>query len=152
MRVSVVTGHTCNNGNGISFVVFGFFEEFLVDLTCHFVHMTGRWCEVLSAAGAWQKLHFTPNAVFHSSMTLCSSSPLIFFGRTLRFLGPSSGGLVAAIPTTINAKSAATMMNFLCCISDRNYWSPEFKERRVYNGAIFYNILTIGPRDNHFLR
>ncbi len=38
------------------------------------------------------------------------------------------------------------MRNFLCCISARDYWSPEFKERRLYNDAIFYNILTIGPR------
>src|ERR1700722_19600776 len=65
------------------------------------------------------------------------------FGRTLRFFGLSSGGLVAAIPTTSSAKRTVTIRIFLCCIRNRNYWSPECKERQEYNDAIFDNILTM---------
>jgi len=57
----------------------------------------------LSFEGAWQKVHFTPSAALNPSITLSRSSLLIFLGSIFRFLYLcSSGGLVAAMPATIN--------------------------------------------------
>jgi hypothetical protein len=46
---------------------------------------------------------------------------------------------MAAIPTIISAKSAARVVNFLCCISERNYWSPNLGK----DGYIMTRYLTI---------
>src|SRR5580658_39079 len=74
-----------------------------------------RWWLLVSALGAWQKLHLTPRAALNASIVLSRSSWLMSFGRTLRFLfgGLSSAGRMADIPITIRAAKMATTANFL---------------------------------------
>ena len=61
-----MTGHAGDHGNGCAFVVLGKTEIFLVDLPCHFVHMTG---DVLFRFGVTGKIQMVGGAVRGWGMT-----------------------------------------------------------------------------------